>query len=100
MMAERIRNSAADSEIGMRRSGGSHGDPHGGHNNIDNEWRTPEADPAHELVPAGAGELPPGDKGKAAEARTSFEQPVEGAENKLRINKQTHLPEITTPNGS
>ena len=34
-----------------------------------------------------------------SEIRTSFEQPVEGAENKLRINPETKLQKIAPPDG-
>jgi hypothetical protein len=116
-MDDRIRNSAANPEIGTRRSGGSDHDPDGGHAHIDNEWHTPEADPPDELVSAETGELPASRKAldsghtyvgtqrpnlpshRDAEAYTSFEQPVEGAENRLRINQDSKLPEVAPPDG-
>jgi hypothetical protein len=117
-MEDRIRNSAADPEIGMRRSGGSDNDPDGGHAHIDSEWRTPDADPADERISPDTGELPASRKAidsgfaytgtqqpnlpndRDAEAYSSFEQPVERAENKLRINRETELPEVIPPEGS
>lgn len=43
----------------MRRSGGSPNDPHGGHENIETEWKAGDPDPAGELVAGGSGSLPP-----------------------------------------
>jgi hypothetical protein len=117
-MEDRIRNSAENPDIGIRRSGGSDNDPDGGHVHIDNEWHTPDADPADERVSAETGDLPAGRKAansglpyvgtqrpnlpddRNAEAYTSFEQPVESAENKLRINQQSKLPEVVPPDVS
>lgn len=104
---------AADPQSGMRRSGGTSGDPHGGHERIDDEWHGPDPDPVDELVPAGDGGLPPSVNGTRPESLAftatqepnlpegdagadlvSGEQPVEGALNRLRIDPVTGMPEI------
>lgn len=84
-MKDRVRNPAANPNGDMRRSGATHGDPHGGHNALDNEWRTPDADPPQEMTAAG----PLDGQAGIDEPRTSFSQPVEGAENRLRIDPTT-----------
>jgi hypothetical protein len=50
-----INNGGSDPNSGMRRSGGSANDPHGGYENIDTERRGPDPDPVDELVPGGQG---------------------------------------------
>lgn len=56
-MANRIENAASNPNSEKRRTGGSANDPHGGYERA-SEWRGPDPDPVHELVPAGSGELP------------------------------------------
>jgi len=55
----RIDNAASNPDGDPRRSGGSPNDPDGGHELIGREWRTPDPDPIHELVPGGQGAEPP-----------------------------------------
>lgn len=110
-MDDKIRNSAADPDTGMRRSGGTDGDLSGGHDRIDNEWRGPSPDRAD--ATAGAGSPAPATEsgtlaytdaqkpnlpaGERQDVHTSFEQPVEGAENRLRIDPQTKRVELIEP---
>lgn len=84
-MKDPIRNPAANPDSDMRRSGASHGDPHGGHNAMHNEYHTPDADPPHEMTASN----PRDGQAGVDEPRTSFSQPVEGAENQLRIDRET-----------
>ena len=88
-----IRNPAGDPNGDMRRSGASHGDPHGGHNAMHNEYRTPDADPPHEMTSSN----PLDGQVGVDEPRTSFAQPVEGAENQLRIDPVTKKVEPASP---
>jgi len=53
-----INNPGSSRDAGIRRTGGSSNDPHGGHQHLDSEWQGSEPDPVEELAPAGAGELP------------------------------------------
>jgi hypothetical protein len=92
-MKDRIRNPAANPDGDMRRSGASHGDPHGGHNAIHNEYSTPDADPPREMT---AGDPRDGQSGMD-EPHTSFSQPVEGAENRLRVDPATKKVEPAAP---
>jgi len=53
-----IDNPGSNRDAGIRRTGGSSNDPHGGHQHPDSEWHGPEPDPVEELAPSGSGELP------------------------------------------
>jgi hypothetical protein len=50
-----INNAGSDPDSGIRRSGGSANDPHGGHEHLGHERRAPEPDPIEEMVPGGQG---------------------------------------------
>jgi|EndMetStandDraft_4_1072995.scaffolds.fasta_scaffold20003_6 hypothetical protein len=114
--AGRIANSGSDPDTGMRRTGGTPGDPHGGHEHAETEWHGTEPNPNAELVPGGSGAVPPssvvterteslaytaGQEPNLSDGPgaplVSDEQPVEGAENKLHINPVTKRLEIVDP---
>jgi hypothetical protein len=55
-----IDNAASDANSGLRRSGGTPHDPHGGHEHLGAERRAPDPNPVQELAPGGQGaESPP-----------------------------------------
>jgi hypothetical protein len=56
----RFDNAGSNPDQGARRTGGSANDPDGGHELMNDEWRGPDPDPIHEMVPGGQGaEAPP-----------------------------------------
>ncbi len=56
----RFNNAGSNPDQGARRTGGSPNDPDGGHELMNDEWRGPDPDPIHEMVPGGQGaEAPP-----------------------------------------
>lgn len=58
--AGNIENAGSDPDSGLRRSGGSPNDPHGGHEHLGAERHAPDPDPVEEMVPGGQGaEQPP-----------------------------------------
>lgn len=117
-----ISNAGSDSDADMRRSGGSPNDPHGGHENIEEERKAPTPDPVDELVPGGDGGVPPTRVGEQAAETFAFtgtqqpnlpdssagepaaaravpgsgklEEPVEGNENLFVIDPATKLPRL------
>lgn len=93
MMKGGIRNPATDPNGDMRRSGASPSDPHGGHNAMGHEYHTPDADPPREMTASN----PLDGQAGMDEPRTSFSQPVEGAENQLCIDPVTKKVEPASP---
>jgi len=54
-----FQNAASDPNSGLRRSGGSPNDPHGGHEHLGAERQAPDPNPIEEMVPGGHGAEPP-----------------------------------------
>jgi hypothetical protein len=118
-----IGNAGSQPNGDMRRSGGSPNDPHGGHENIETEWKSKDPDPVGELVPGGSGSVPPSIEETTETETLAFtdvqepnlpteetdadagvhrlvpgpgrlQEPVEGADNLFVIDPITGLPQL------
>ena len=89
---KRFNNSGSDPDTHQRRTGGSANDPHGGHEYA-KERRGPDPDPVEELVPAGAGSVPPS---KAAN-KEKIERDARGQYGKSQADRRNSGLSSATP---